>query len=148
MRKLLNVLYVTNENAYLTVERENVVIKEKDTVLRRYPLHTIEGIICFSYLGASPALMGKCTEKNIGLTFCSPSGRFLAKCDGKSSGNVYLRREQYRIADNEENRDNIARDFIFGKIYNCKKILQRVKRDHLLSIDVVSVDKVIINLQK
>ena len=69
------------------------------TVVARYPLHTLQAIVSFSYAGASPALMGKCAEAGIGLAFCSPRGRFLARTCGESSGNVLLRREQYRIAD-------------------------------------------------
>ena len=96
MKQLLNTLFVTSEDIYLSLEGENVLASRDKTVIARYPLHTLQAIVSFSYAGASPALMGKCAEAGIGLAFCSPHGRFLARICGESSGNVLLRREQYR----------------------------------------------------
>ena len=76
--------------------------------------------------------MGKCAENGIALSFCTPYGRFLARCDGRSRGNVLLRREQYRIADDEQRSAQIAGMFLFGKIYNARWMIERVKRDHAL----------------
>lgn len=92
MRKLLNVLYITTEDAYASLDGENVVVKRKDTVIGRFPLHILEGIYIFSYAGASPYLMAKCAEYHIDLVFCSPNGRFLARTSGRTQGNVLLRR--------------------------------------------------------
>ena len=88
MKKLLNVLYVTTPETYLALDGENITIKKEDKVATRIPLHNLENIVCFSYLGASPALMGACAERGIGLCFLSPSGRFLARINGKVKGNV------------------------------------------------------------
>ena len=82
MRKLLNTLYVTNENIYMTLDGENVVCKENNEVKLRLPFSNIEAIFCFSYLGCSPALMGKCADYGIPINFISPSGRFLARVQG------------------------------------------------------------------
>ncbi|SDY78479.1 type I-C CRISPR-associated endonuclease Cas1c [Lachnobacterium bovis] len=130
MRKLLNVLYVTSENAYAMLDGENVVIKEKDNTLGRFPLHILEGIYIFSYAGASPALIGKCVEKNIDMVFCTPRGYFLARPTGRTQGNVLLRREQYKIADMEKLKTEISKNFILGKIVNEKNVLSRMIRDH------------------
>lgn len=92
MRKLLNTLYVTNENIYMTLDGENVVCKENNEVKLRLPFSNIEAIFCFSYLGCSPALMGKCADYGIPINFISPSGRFLARVQGVSHGNVLLRK--------------------------------------------------------
>ena len=116
MKQLLNTLFVTSEDIYLSLEGENVLANRSKTVVARYPLHTLQAIVSFSYAGASPALMGKCAEAGIGLAFCSPHGRFLARTCGKSSGNVLLRREQYRIADDPARSCEIARTMIFGKL--------------------------------
>ena len=86
MKQLLNTLFVTSEDIYLSLERENVLANRDKTVVARYPLHTLQAIVSFSYAGASPALMGKCAEAGIGLAFCSPHGRFLARTCGESSG--------------------------------------------------------------
>ena len=74
MIDLHNTLYVTTENAYLTLDGENVVVKCEGKEAARYPLHTLQGIVSFSYAGASPALMGACAERNIGLSFFTPRG--------------------------------------------------------------------------
>ena len=130
MRKLLNTLFVSLEDAYATLDGENVVIKQDNEVKGRFPLHILQGIYMFSYKGASPALMGKCAELGIDLVFCTPRGRFLARACGRSRGNVLLRREQYRIADDTDRRMQIARNFIFGKISNSRHVLARTRRDH------------------
>lgn len=87
MRKLLNVLYVTSENAYLSLDGENVVVNCDREEIGRFPLHTLSGIISFSYAGASPALMGACAKRDVGLSFCTPRGKFLARTTGMTSGN-------------------------------------------------------------
>lgn len=130
MKQLLNTLFVTSEDIYLSLEGENVLANRDKTVVARYPLHTLQAIVSFSYAGASPALMGKCAEAGIGLAFCSPYGRFLAHTCGESSGNVLLRREQYRIADDPARSCEIARTMIFGKLSNGAASIQRTLRDH------------------
>ena len=101
MRKFLNTLYVLNKDAYLSLEGENIVLLCNKTEIGRVPLHRLEGIVCFSYPGASPALMGKCARLGVDLSFFSPQGRFLARAVGEERGNVLLRQTQYRIADSE-----------------------------------------------
>lgn len=134
MRQLLNTLYITTEDAYLSLEGENVVVNRDRQVLGRFPLHTLMGIVSFSYSGASPALMGACAERGINLAFCTPRGRFLARVSGESQGNVLLRRTQYRIADDSAESIRIGRNFIFGKVYNCRQSIQRTRRDHGLRV--------------
>lgn len=136
MRHLLNTLFVLTEDSYLSLDGENVVILREDETLGRFPLHTLEGIISFGYKGASPALMGSCVERNVSLCFMKPSGRFFARACGKSSGNVLLRKKQYRVSDDEGESATIARAMIAGKIYNARWVLERATRDHALRIDV------------
>jgi len=130
LRKLLNVLYVTSPDAYLAKDGENVLVLVGEETKLRIPVHNLEGIVCFGYTGASPALMHLCVERNVGLSFHSESGRFLARATGKVSGNVLLRRKQYRIADSQEESLQFAKGFVFGKIFNCRCVLQRFLRDH------------------
>ena len=130
MKQLLNTLFVTSEDVYLSLEGENVLANRDKTVIARYPLHTLQSIVSFSYSGASPALMGACAKRNIGLAFCTPKGRFLARSGGESNGNVLLRREQYRIADDPQRSCRIARTMIFGKLSNSASSIQRTLRDH------------------
>ena len=135
MKHLLNTLFVTSEDIYLSLEGENVVANKGSEKVARYPLHTLQNIVTFSYAGATPALMGACAEREIGLTFCSPYGKFLARTSGVRNGNVLLRREQYRIADNEEKSVIIARNMIFGKLFNSRWCLERALRDHIDRVD-------------
>lgn len=130
MKQLLNTLFVTSEDVYLSLEGENVLANREKEVVARYPLHTLQSIVSFSYSGASPALMGACAEKGIGLAFCTPRGRFLARVCGENNGNVLLRREQYRIADDDRRSCAIARNMIFGKLTNSAAVVQRTLRDH------------------
>ena len=130
MRKLLNTLYVTTPDAFLSKDGENVVIRVGESEKFRIPVHNIEGIVCFGYTGASPALMGLCAERNVGLTFLTEYGRFLGRVSGKVRGNVLLRRQQYRWADDKEKSQQLARLFIAGKIANCRSVVMRGLRDH------------------
>ena len=130
MKQLLNTLFVTSEDVYLSLEGENVLANRDKEVVARYPLHTLQSIVSFSYAGASPALMGACAQKGIGLAFCTPRGRFLARVCGENNGNVLLRREQYRIADDDRRSCAIARNMIFGKLANSAAVIQRTLRDH------------------
>ena len=135
MRQLLNTLFITSSDVYLSLDGENVVANREKQEIARYPLHTLQSIVTFSYSGASPALLGACAKRGIGLAFCTPNGRFLARVNGKTSGNVLLRREQYRIADNLRCCTEIARNMIFGKVFNCRWSIERTIRDHGLRVD-------------
>ena len=142
MRKMLNTLFVTTEDAYLSLENENIVVHVGEEKRAQYPLLMLEGILTFSYKGASPALMGACAERGIGLTFLTPRGRFLARVCGSERGNVLLRREQYRRADSLSASCLIARNFIFGKVYNQRWVLERTIRDHALRVNVQALKDV------
>lgn len=139
MRRLLNFLYIFTEDAYLTLDGKNIVVLKEKKELGRVPLHTLEGIVCFSYSGASPSLMGACAERGISLSFFSPRGRYLAGVHGKQRGNVLLRKEQYRLSDDVNRSLSIAQNFITGKLYNSKQVLERLLRDHSLRINEAAV---------
>jgi CRISP-associated protein Cas1 len=130
MKKHLNTLYVTTQGAYLSKEGETVVVKVEGEVRLRIPVHTIGGIVCFGNVLCSPFLMGFCAENQVALSFLSEHGRFLAKVQGPVSGNVLLRREQYRRADDLKFSAEVAGFILTGKITNCRTVLQRAIRDH------------------
>ena len=140
MRKLLNTLFVTSEEAYLALETENVAVYIGEEKKAQYPLLVLESIISFSYKGASPALMGACARNGIQLVFLTPRGRFLARVCGQEQGNVLLRKEQYRLSDNLEKSCHIARNFIFGKVYNQRWVLERTLRDHRMRVDAAKLE--------
>jgi CRISPR-associated protein Cas1 len=146
VKKLLNTLYVTTPNAFLTKEGENVVIKVEDETKFRMPIHNLEGIVCFGYIGASPALMKLCCDKNVGLSFLNEYGKFYARVSGEVKGNVLLRREQYRRADCIQSSLEIGKNIILGKLINSRSVLRRAIRDHSLIIDKNKIEEVIYRL--
>lgn len=139
MRKLNNTLYVTTPDSYLSKDGENVVVRSDGKEIFRIPIHNLEDVICFGYMGASPQLMQLCSENKVGLSFLTPNGKFLARVTGKTQGNVLLRRTQYRIADDDSASLHIAKSFMIGKIVNSRTVLGRGIRDHGATI---SCDKI------
>ena len=136
MRKLLNTLYITTPDKYLSLDGENIVVLSERKEVGRVPLHNLEGIVTFGYTGASPALMGYCARNGISLCHLSRSGRFLAEVTGEERGNVVLRKTQYRVSDDDELSIRIARNMITGKVYNSRWVLERATRDHPGRVDV------------
>lgn len=139
MKHIGNVLYVTTPETYLSLDGENIVLRNDGAVSMRLPLHNLENIVCFNWQGASPALMGACADRNIGLAFLTPNGRFHARITGRVKGNVLLRRRQFEWSEDESNRLPIAQSFLLGKISNCRKVLERAIRDHAMLVDVTTL---------
>lgn len=135
MKKLLNTLYITTPDRYISLDGENVVISAERQEIARVPLHNLERIMLFGGAGASPALMGKCVSESRELVFMSRSGKFLARVEGEVNGNVLLRRKQYRVADKPQESLKIARNIIAAKLYNSRWVLERTIRDHSMRID-------------
>lgn len=135
MKKLLNVLFITIEDSYLSLENENIIIKHKDDILLRVPLLNLEQIVIFNYFGASPALMSECAKRNITLSFLNEYGKYLGTLYGETKGNVLLRKEQYRISEDKKDNLQLAKSFIFGKLHNQKWVIERGIRDHAAKID-------------
>ncbi len=130
MRKMLNTLYVTREEGYLSLDGENIVLTENGKELVRIPFTNLESIFCFNYPGCSPALMGKCAKENIGLCFISPAGRFLARVTGETKGNVFVRKRQLELFSDSAVRLSFIRSLIGAKIRNTRNLLLRSRRDY------------------
>jgi len=143
MKKHLNTLFVTTQGAYLSKEGETVVVKVENETRLQVPVHTIGGIVCFGQVSCSPYLMGFCAEKGVAISFLSEHGRFLARVQGPVSGNVLLRREQYRWADDPVRSANMARAVIIAKIANCRTVLQRALRDHSEKLEEASIRRTV-----
>lgn len=139
MKKHLNTLFVTTQGAYLAKEGESVVVRVEKENRLRVPVHTLGGIVCFGNVGCSPFLMGFCAERDVAISFLSEYGRFLASVQGPVSGNVLLRREQYRRADDMTISAKMARAVLTGKLANCRTVLQRALRDHSDKLDTDQV---------
>lgn len=139
MKKHLNTLFVTTQGSYLSKDGETVVVKADDEIRLRIPVHTLGGIVCFGQVSCSPYLMGFCAERGVAISFLTEYGGFLAKIQGPVSGNVLLRREQYRRADDPKSSAEIAKALLTGKLANCRTVLSRALRDHPEKIDTDAV---------
>lgn len=142
MKRLLNTLYITQPDVYLALDGDNILLLKEQEKLGRFPLHNLESIVSFGYTGASPALMGYCADRDISITFMTMSGRFLARVIGQSKGNVVLRKKQYLESEDEMSSARIARNFIVGKIYNHKWMIERMTRDYPMRVDVAAFKEI------
>ncbi|NCC61164.1 MAG: type I-C CRISPR-associated endonuclease Cas1 [Verrucomicrobiae bacterium] len=130
MKHLLNTLYVTSQNTYLARDGETVVVRQEKETKLQVPIHTLSSIICFGQVSCSPPLLGLCGARNVSVAFLTEQGKFLARIHGPVSGNVLLRKEQYRRADSEEKSAEIARSIVAAKIANSRTTLLRAAREH------------------
>ena len=147
MKRLLNTLYVTTPESYIAREGENILIKVNDEIRFRIPVHNLEGIVSFGYIGASPSAMHLCCERGVELSFLTANGKFLARVSGEVSGNVLLRRKQYRWADQEGEKLRLAKRFVEAKIHNSRRVLQRALRDHGGSVLGSDVENIIVRMK-
>lgn len=130
MRKLLNTLYITTPESYLSKDGMNVVVSVKQQEVFRIPIINVEGVVTFGYMGVSPGFMKLCTDNNVSLTFLSPQGRYISRIQGQTRGNVLLRKAQYALSEDSEWSLNVAKIMIGGKIQNYRNILRRYIRDY------------------
>lgn len=136
MRKMLNTLYVMTPESYLTKDGEDIVISVKQQETFRLPIINIEQIVMFSYMGASPGAMKLCADHGVSLTFLSPNGRFISRCEGPVHGNVLLRIAQYKASENENTSHDLNKLFISGKIRNYLSIVSRFTRDYGMTAEL------------
>ncbi|MDL2271821.1 type I-C CRISPR-associated endonuclease Cas1c [Desulfovibrio sp. OttesenSCG-928-I05] len=129
MKQHLNTLFITTQESYLAKDGECVAIYQGDTLKGKIPIHTLGGLVLFGQVSCSPFVLGLCAENRVTVSWLTVHGRFMASMHGPTSGNVLLRREQYRRADSEDASALLARDFVIGKIANCRTVLQRTARE-------------------
>lgn len=134
-------------DSYLTRQGENLLVKVRDEIKFRVPIHNLESVVCFGYKGASPSAMQLCSERGVALSFISENGRFLARVSGRVSGNVLLRRKQYRWADDKDESLRLSKRFISSKIHNSRTVVQRNLRDHGESVKVDKLSDLVTNMQ-
>ena len=130
MRKLQNVLYVTTQGAYLNKDGQAVAVQIDGKEAGRFPIHNLMGIVVFGRVACSPYLMHFCAENEVSIAFCDENGHFLARVQGPVSGNVLLRRAQYRVADTVEGAARMTMFLLAGKLANTRAVLRRFCRDH------------------
>lgn len=130
MRKLLNTLHVMTQGAYLHRDGETVAVKVGDEQRLRLPVHTLEGLVCWGQVSCSPPVLAMCCEHGVGISFLTEQGRFLARVHGPVSGNVLLRRQQYRLCDAGEQALPTVRTIVTAKVANSRTVLLRGAREN------------------
>jgi CRISPR-associated protein Cas1 len=127
---MLNTIYVTSEGAWLRKDGANIVVEVDGAERGRAPLHMLDGVVSFGRPGGSPALMAACAEAGISVSYLSPEGRFLARVEGPRTGNVLLRRAQFRTADDPSRALPIVQGIVAAKAANQRTVVMRALRDH------------------
>ncbi len=148
MKQLMNTLYVSTPGSWLGRDGETVAIHVEHETKLRIPIHTLEGIVCFGQVSCTPPLMGMCAERGVGVSFLTENGRFLARVHGPVSGNVLLRRKQYRMTDDPAGTGTIARAVVLGKVANCRTVLLRASRERGGGDQAQIFDGAILRLQR
>jgi CRISPR-associated protein Cas1 len=141
-------LYVTTQGAWLNRDGETVAVHFEKQTLLQVPIHTLTGVVCFGQVNCTPFLMGLCAERGVGLSFLTEHGRFLARVDGPVSGNVLLRRRQYRVADEESGSASIARAVVLAKVANCRTVLLRAARERADDEGKQAMDAAVLRLRR
>src|ERR1035438_6608366 len=129
MRKLLNTLYVSTQGAYLFKDGETLAVRIEKEVRLRLPLHTLQGVVCFGNVASSPFLLGACAEHGITVSYLTEHGRFLARVEGPVTGNILLRRAQFRVSESPSAAASIAKMMLLGKLANARQVLLRAARE-------------------
>jgi len=140
MRRMLNTLYVTSEGAWLRKDGANLVVEVDGVERGRAPLHMLDGVVSFGRPGGSPALMAACAEARVAVSYLSPNGRFMARVEGPRSGNVLLRRTQFRVADDPARTVPIVRGIVAAKAFNQRTVVLRALRDHADTMPAPAAD--------
>lgn len=147
MRKLRNTLYLTQDDLYLYQEGETIVIEKKKEKVLQLPVHNLEGIVIFSHTSVTPQVLDLCSSHDIHVSYISHTGKFLVKIQNPMHGNVTLRRDQFRLAEDEAESIKVARNLVMGKIFNSRTVLQRLLRDHGENLDKERIVSIIGSLQ-
>jgi CRISPR-associated protein Cas1 len=129
MRQLLNTLYVTTDRAYLHLDHDTLRVEVERELKLQAPLLQLGAIVCFGDILISPALLHRCAEDGRGIVYLDRTGRFRARGEGATSGNVLLRRAQHLALSDAGRRLVIARNLLGGKLRNGRHVLMRAARE-------------------
>jgi CRISPR-associated protein Cas1 len=125
----LNTLYVMTQGAYVHRDHSTIKVDVEQQTRLAVPIHTLESLAVFGNVMVSPGLLSLCAESGVAVSFLSEAGRLLARVDAPASGNVLLRREQFRWADRPDRCLAVARNIAAGKLQNARTLLLRSARD-------------------
>ncbi len=127
--ELLNTLYVTIDGLYLHLQNEAIRVEQDGKLIKSIPLHHLGSIVLLGNVMVSPALLSRCADDGRTVVWLDMQGRFRARLEGKTTGNVLLRRQQYATSDNPVRCVALARAFVAGKLQNLRFVINRSQRD-------------------
>jgi len=136
----LNTLYVLTEGAYLHRDHLCLIVEVERERKLSVPIHHVSSVALFGSVMASPGAMELCADAGVALTFLSTTGRLVARVDAPGSGNVLLRREQHRQADQPAVCAKLAKQFVAGKVRNARQVIQRAARESDVAEDTARLD--------
>lgn len=128
MRELLNTLYVQSPDTWLMLDHDCVVARIGSEPPKRVPLRRLEGVVVFGPVNVSAPLIHRCGREGIPISWLTSFGRFAGTLRGPTSGNVLLRRAQFAMHDDDDERLKAARSIVAGKIVNCSRFARRSAR--------------------
>lgn len=137
MKKLLNTLYVTNPDALVRKKNDALSLSVDGKQMMSVPFHLLEGMVLFGHVGCSMAVLSACAQNGIGVVLLDERGRFAARVEGPTSGNILLRREQFALASDCDRCLMVARRFVIAKLHNARVVLQHYARDYPDVADVL-----------
>ena len=130
MRQLIHILYVTEKDIELHLRGEALEATQNKTVIAHVPLHNLEGIVSFSYIPATPALMAACAERQIAFSVLNRQGRLQYRIEGRTRGNPELRLRQFQVFFQAERSLAFARSMISAKIHNSRMVIAKHLQNH------------------
>lgn len=136
MHELLNTLYVTTERSYLHLDHDTIRMEVSGATALQMPLLHLGAIVCFGDVLISPALFHRCADDGRTIVLLDRNGRFKARVEGRTSGNVLLRRAQHEALSDAAQTVAIARNCVAGKLQNCRQVMLRGSREAKSDEDV------------
>jgi CRISP-associated protein Cas1 len=140
--QLLNTLYVTLPDSWLRLDNDTLRVEVAQETKLRVPLHHLQAVVCFGHVGLSAPLMHRLATGGIALVMLDANGRFMARLEGPTTGNVLLRQAQHRLGKEDAPRVlALARAVVAGKIKNQRHVLLRGAREAKLEEERALLDR-------
>src|SRR3954452_3490252 len=129
MHQLLNTLYVQTPRSYLHLDHETLKVKLEGEVRLQVPLLHLGAVFCFGDVTVSTALLHRRAPDGRSVVFLDFAGRFQARVEGPTSGNVLLRRAQHEALTDLVRTLAVCRAVVAGKVHDARQVLLRAARE-------------------
>lgn len=138
MLELQNVLYVMTPGSVLRLDHDTVRVTVEGETRLRAPLTQLSGIVALGgRVTITSPLIERCAEDGRSLVWLDNRGRFSARVEGPTRGNVLLRREQHLALSDAERTYRIARQIVAAKVQNSRRVVLRAAREAPEEFDAI-----------